>query len=152
MIFGGTAAYDSKHRQKIACREVYVTEPATSSFLRWLESVITFNRSNHPDSILQPRRYLLVVDPIVDMKRLTKLLMDGGSGLNIMYAETLDAMGIDRSHVRPTGAPFYGIVLGKKVVPLREINLPSPLGIQPTTGRRPSPLRWLDSTGPTTPS
>ena len=40
-----------------------------------------------------------MVDPIVDMKRLTKLLMDGGSGLNIMYAETLDAMGIDRSCV-----------------------------------------------------
>ena len=36
---------------------------------------------------------------IIDMKQLTKVLMDGGSGLNIMYAETLDAMGIDRSHI-----------------------------------------------------
>ncbi|XP_066324020.1 uncharacterized protein [Miscanthus floridulus] len=38
-----------------------------------------------------------MVDPIIGTKRLTKVLMDGGSGLNIMYAETLDAMGIDRS-------------------------------------------------------
>ena len=38
-----------------------------------------------------------MVDPIIGMKRLTKVLMDGGSGLNIMYAETLDAMGIDLS-------------------------------------------------------
>ena len=38
-----------------------------------------------------------MVDPIIDMKWLTKVLMDGGSDLNIMYAETLDAMGIDRS-------------------------------------------------------
>jgi hypothetical protein len=30
------------------------------------------------------------------MKRLTKVLMDGGNGLNIMYAEMLDAIGIDR--------------------------------------------------------
>jgi hypothetical protein len=29
------------------------------------------------------------------MKRLTKVLMDRGSSLNIMYAETLGAMGID---------------------------------------------------------
>ena len=29
------------------------------------------------------------------MKGLTKVLMDGGSGLNIMYAKTLDAMGIN---------------------------------------------------------
>ena len=40
-----------------------------------------------------------MVGPIVGTKRLTKALMDGGSGLNIMYAETLDAMGIDRSRI-----------------------------------------------------
>ena len=40
-----------------------------------------------------------MVDPIIGTKCLTKVLMDGGIGLNIMYAETLDAMGIDRSHV-----------------------------------------------------
>ena len=59
-----------------------------------------------------------MVDPIIGTKRLTKVLMDGGSGLNIMYVETLDAMGINRSHVRPTRVPFHGIMLGKQVVPL----------------------------------
>ncbi|XP_066354921.1 uncharacterized protein [Miscanthus floridulus] len=54
-----------------------------------------------------------MVDPIISMKRLTKVLMDGGSSLNIMYAETLDAMGIDWSCVRSLGAPFHGIVPGK---------------------------------------
>jgi hypothetical protein len=33
--------------------------------------------------------YPLMVDLIVGTKQLTKVLMDGGSGLNIMYAETL---------------------------------------------------------------
>ena len=51
-----------------------------------------------------------MVDLIVDTKWLTKVLMDGGSGLNIMYAKTLDAMGIDRSCIRPTGVPFHSIV------------------------------------------
>ena len=59
-----------------------------------------------------------MVDPIISMKRLTKVLMDGGNGLNIMYAETLNAMGIDRSCIRPTGAPFHGIVPGKQAMPL----------------------------------
>ena len=40
-----------------------------------------------------------MVDPIIDTKRFSKVLMDGGSGLNIMYAETLDAMGISRSRI-----------------------------------------------------
>ena len=47
-----------------------------------------------------------MVDLIIDTKRLTKVLMDGGSGLNIMYAEMLDAMGIDRARIQPTGVPF----------------------------------------------
>jgi len=59
-----------------------------------------------------------MVDPIIGMKRLTKVLMDGGNGLNIMYAETLDTMGIDRAWIRPTRAPFHDIVPEKQVVPL----------------------------------
>jgi len=55
--------------------------------------------------------------------RLTKVLMDGGSGLNILYSSTLDKMGIPRSNLRPSKAPFYGIVPGKEAVPLGCIRL-----------------------------
>ena len=71
-----------------------------------------------------------MVDPIVGMKWLTKILMDGGSGLNIMYAKTLDEMGVDRTRVRPTRAPFHGIVPGKKAMPLGQIDLPITFGDQ----------------------
>ena len=40
-----------------------------------------------------------MIDLIVGMKRLTKVLMDGGSNLNIMYAKMLNAMGIDRARI-----------------------------------------------------
>ena len=43
---------------------------------------------------MRPGRYPLIVDPIIGKKRLTKVLMDGGSGLNILYIDTLDAMHI----------------------------------------------------------
>ena len=118
MIFGGSVAYDSKCRQKVTCREVYMTELATPAFLRWSESTITFDQTNHLESILHPGRYPLMVDLIIDTKRLTKILMDGGSGLNIMYAKTLDEMGIDRTRLRPTRAPFHSIVHGKQAMPL----------------------------------
>ena len=95
MIFEGSAAYDSKRHQKVARRVVYMTELATPTFLRWSESAITFDQIDHPENVPQPGRYLL--DLIIGMKRLTKVLMDGGSGLNIMYVEMLNAMGIDRS-------------------------------------------------------
>ena len=57
MIFGGSVAYDSKRRQKVTRREVYTAEPATPTFLRWSESTITFDRTDHPGSVPQPRRY-----------------------------------------------------------------------------------------------
>ena len=65
-----------------------------------------------------------MVDPIIGTKWLTKVLMDGGSGLNIMYAKTLDAMGLDRARIRLTGAPFHDVVPGKQAMPLGQIDLP----------------------------
>jgi hypothetical protein len=52
------------------------------------------------------------------------VLIDGGSSLNIMYVEMLDAMGIDRSCIQSTGAPFHSIVPGKQTKPLGQIDLP----------------------------
>ena len=65
-----------------------------------------------------------MVDRIVSTKWLTKVLMDGGSGLNIMYAKTLDEMGFARTRLRPTRAPFHDIVPGKQAMPLGQIDLP----------------------------
>ena len=69
---------------------------------------ITFDQRDHPSYIMRPGRYLLVVDPIVRKKRLTKVLMDGGSGLNILYVDTLDAMRIPRLELHPAGSPSMG--------------------------------------------
>jgi hypothetical protein len=69
-------------------------------------------------------RYPLVVDPIIGNVRLSKVLMDGGSSLNIIYAETLELLGVDRSEVRAGAAPFHGIAPGKRILPLGRIDLP----------------------------
>ncbi|XP_066314701.1 uncharacterized protein [Miscanthus floridulus] len=50
--------------------------------------------------------------------------MDGGSGLNIMYAKTLDEMGVDRTNLHPIRAPFHDIIPSRQAVPLGQIDLP----------------------------
>jgi hypothetical protein len=70
-----------------------------------------------------PRKYPLVVDPVISNVRLTKVLMDGGSSLNIIYAETLGLLRIDLSSVRAGAAPFHGIIPGKRVQPLGQLDL-----------------------------
>ena len=54
--------------------------------------------------------------------------MDGGSDLNIMYADTLDAMGINRLRTQLSEAPFHGIMPGKQAMPLEKINMPITFG------------------------
>ena len=56
--------------------------------------------------------------------------MDGGSGLNIMYAKMLNEMGVDRTRLHPTRVPFHDVVLGKQAMPLRQIDLPITFGDQ----------------------
>jgi hypothetical protein len=71
-----------------------------------------------------PGKYPLVVDPVIGNVRLTKVLMDGGSSLNIIYAETHGLLQIDLSSIRAGAAPFHGIIPGKRVQPLRQLDLP----------------------------
>ena len=112
MIFGGSNAICSKHQHKVRYREACAAETVVPSFLSWSKSLITFDQRDHPAHVTRPGRYPLVVNPIVRKKRLTKVLMDGGSGLNILYIDTLDAMCIPQSELRLAGSPFHGVILG----------------------------------------
>ena len=62
------------------------------------------------------------------IKRLSKVLIDGGSGLNIIYVETLDALDIPRQRLRPSPSPFHGIIPGHQAYPLWQITLPDTFG------------------------
>jgi hypothetical protein len=68
-------------------------------YLDWSQEAITFDRDDHPDHVPNPGQYPLVVDPIIGNTRLSKVLMDGGSGLNILYVNTLELLEIDCSRL-----------------------------------------------------
>ena len=68
---------------------------ATPRYLDWSQETITFDRDDHPDYVLNPGQYPLVVDPIIGNTWLTKVLMDEGNGLNILYANTLELLEFD---------------------------------------------------------
>jgi hypothetical protein len=93
-------------------------------YLDWSDKPITFDQGDHPDRVPSPRKYPLVVDPVIGNVRLTKVLMDGGSSLNIIYADTLGLLQIDLSSIRAGAAPFHGIIPGKRVQPLGQLDLP----------------------------
>jgi hypothetical protein len=107
MIYGGPSTRLSTRQRKQEHREVFSVQLATLLFLDWSEVAITFDRDDHPDYVPNPRIYPLVVDPIIANTHLTKVLMDGGSSLNIIYAHTLDLLGVTRTHLRPSVGGFH---------------------------------------------
>ena len=68
MIFGGSAAYDSKRRQKLTRCVVYMAKPVAPVFLRWSKSTITFDQTDHSERVPQLGRYPLIVDLIISTK------------------------------------------------------------------------------------
>jgi hypothetical protein len=89
----------------------------------WSQTTITFNQADLLDRVPHLGRYPLMVSPIMGTMRLSKVLMDRASGLNILYASTLNRMKIPRSSLCPIQVSFYGIIPGKEVVPLKRIRL-----------------------------
>jgi hypothetical protein len=124
MIYGGQVANASARHRKQERREVCSVKVATPIYLDWSDKPITFDQGDQPDCVPSPGRYPLIVDLVIDNVRLTKVLMDGGSSLNIIYTETLGLLGVDLSTIRAGAAPFHGIVPGKRVLLLGQLDLP----------------------------
>ncbi|XP_040251783.1 uncharacterized protein [Aegilops tauschii subsp. strangulata] len=55
--------------------------------------------------------------------RLSRVLMDGGSGLDIIFTNTLEKMKISPSSLRTSNVGFHGVVPGHPVRPLGRIEL-----------------------------
>jgi hypothetical protein len=80
---------------------------------------------------LEPCKFPLVLNPVVAEVRFSRVLIDGGSGLNLIFASTLRKMGLDLTDMLiPSKSPFYGIVPGNAAHPLGMVVLPFTFGMR----------------------
>jgi hypothetical protein len=126
VLFGGLP---TKRSQKATRREVLNIEPAVPTPLRWSEVPISFSRADQWTSFCEPGRFPLVLKPVVAGSRLNKVLIYGGSGLNVLFTKTLKKMKLDITHMlTKSTSPFYGIVLGNAAILLGSVVLPVTFG------------------------
>ena len=93
------------------------------------EVPISFSREDQWTSFSEPGKLPLILDPVVEGSTLTRVLIDGGSGLNILFPSTLKRMGLNIAKMlTPSKAPFYRIVLGNASTPLGSVTLPVTFG------------------------
>ena len=84
-VFETFTSNNARKRTLRSLTEVY----QVATINPWSDTAITFNASDEPKFQTARAPATLVLNPIVDGFRLTKVLMDGGSGLNLIYEETL---------------------------------------------------------------
>ena len=116
----------SNRCQKVISRQVNLAvrnPPAVPEYLDWSEVPITFDRRDHPLKVPRPGHSALVLEVQIGGYNLKKVFVDAGSGLNIIYADTLRAMNISLSSLSRTHTTFHGIVPMPAVAPIGSINL-----------------------------
>src|SRR3954469_8582672 len=76
-------------------REVNLAEATMAiipEYLEWSSQSITFSRADHPPSVPRPGHAALVVEAQIGEFNMSKVFMDGDSGLNLLFACTLRAI------------------------------------------------------------
>jgi hypothetical protein len=130
MIVGGLNSHVSRRRYRKDKREVHLIHTQPTQPLHWSEKPITFFRADHWVHMLDPGSYPLVVEPTVEGAQLPQTLIDGRSGLNIIFGEMLKKMDFNFNRLTTCDEPFYGIIPSKVAYPLGRISLPITFGTE----------------------
>jgi hypothetical protein len=120
----------SNRQTRSNAREIGHVNTENPGPLRWSEFPITFSRKDRWVHIPDHGTYPLVVNPIVNGAFLPKTLFDGGSSLNIIFAETLRKMEFDFSKMTACDEPFYVVVPDKAAYPIGCVCLPVTFGTE----------------------
>ncbi|KAK1618087.1 hypothetical protein QYE76_023604 [Lolium multiflorum] len=122
-----TSEPEDKTSQQSRSLEVNAVIPPVPQYLNWSEQAITFDRRDTPAVLPKPGSYAMVLDPTIATTRrsvrFSRVLIDGGSSINILYRDTARKLGIQEAELRPTPTVFHGIVPGHCCQPIGRITL-----------------------------
>jgi hypothetical protein len=116
----------SNKEEKSITRQVNLavtSPPAATEYLHWSEQPIEFSRDDHPIIVPWPGNAPLVLKAQIGTYDIDRVFMDAGSGINLIYAKTLQATHISLEFLKPTDCSFHGIIPGSANYPLGRIAL-----------------------------
>jgi hypothetical protein len=77
---------------------------------RWFEHPITFTQADQWLNFDHPGKYPLLVDPVIRESRVKKVLVDGGSSINVTFPRTLLGLGVALKEIHESDTPFFDIM------------------------------------------
>jgi hypothetical protein len=110
-IFGGKVSLESKRERKLlkqACLSVINTDDLISDprLLAWSHREISFHPSRPVGGNSGPSRFTFVLDPCINSIRFERVLMDGGSSIDILFRSSLPALKLTQANLKPYDAQF----------------------------------------------
>ena len=93
-----TSQVDDKRSRRRQHQEVNAVASSTAGFMHWSEKPISWSQADHPEVMPSPGSYAMVLDVTLAMERraarFSRVLIDGGSSINILYRDTMDKLNI----------------------------------------------------------
>jgi hypothetical protein len=107
--------------------EVNAVMQVRPQYMHWSETSITWGSEDHPPLMPRPGGYTLVLNPIVFSETHTywfsRVLIDGGISINLLYRTSMEKLGIPAIRLKPTKLTFHGIMPGHSCTPMGRIQL-----------------------------
>ena len=83
---------------------------AVRDYIDWLDQSVLFSRADHPIAVPRPGHAALVLEAQIGGYNMSKVFMDGGSGLNLLFASTMKAVGLSVDMLKESYTGFHGII------------------------------------------
>jgi hypothetical protein len=108
-IIEGKVSVESKREWKLlahACLNVakvddLIVDPRLPP---WSHHKINFSRVDQWATILEPGRFALVLNPCINKVQFDRVLIDGGSSIDILFKNSLSALNISEANLKPYDA------------------------------------------------
>ena len=112
-ILGGSLAPKSNNQWKQFARELNTAHHRVeaSQPLKWSQYIITFDAKDHPRSTKTIGTLPLVCTPTINNIVVSKTLIDGGAGLNVISVDTFEMLQVPYDWLMPS-RPFTGVTSG----------------------------------------
>ena len=125
---GGSQALASHCVFKQFAREVNVAlpKPEANCPLKWSNCSITFDSSDRLKCAATASALPMLCSPVISNVTVTKTLIDGGAGLNVLSVQTFDRLQVPYYQLHPT-KPFSGVTDGS-THPIGQVRLPVTFG------------------------
>ena len=97
--------------------------PVVPEFWKGLETTISFSREDHPPYATRLGHTALELDAQIGKYAMIKVFMDGGSGINVIFTDTLHKMNRSVENLSKSSNTFHGIIPGKAISPEGTVQL-----------------------------